>query len=282
MTHWALKGCIERLLQVSRRWVQRAEKNKILWSSKQLAMTAHYPGVAELPFPIQRLIGQELRKSHDLDSQPFPLPAIGDDGKCKCNFYLKYLLPCRHIFYWEEHYGGVLTDNHWARYLHMFEQEVSGMEIYEMVTTDYIDEEIFQDIGAPARRKLEVREILNAMLVKYYELERIIEEEDWAEQPAHEAINQWIAQLGHTTGELRKMGVEQLKEMLCPESQAILSESQQSRASQQPSQHLLDDQPQLVLKGTAEQDLLFHLPEYDFNEDLDFLEEDFPTTEIFG
>src|SRR4051794_17749127 len=63
MAHWALKGCVERLVQVSRRWVQRAEKNKILWSSKQLAMTAHYPGVAQLPFPIQRLIGQELRKS---------------------------------------------------------------------------------------------------------------------------------------------------------------------------------------------------------------------------
>jgi len=58
------------------------------------------------------------------------------------------------------------------------------MEIYETVTTDYIDEEIFQDIGAPARRKLEVREILNAMLIKYYELERMIEEEGWPEQPA--------------------------------------------------------------------------------------------------
>jgi hypothetical protein len=116
------------------------------------------------------------------------------------------------------------------------------------------------------------------MLVKYYELERIIEEEDWPEQPAHEAVNQWIAQLGHPTGELRKMGVQQLKEMPCPESQAILSESQQARGSQQPLQHFLQNQPQVVLEGTAEQD---HLPEHDFNNDLDFLEEDFPTSEIF-
>ena len=74
--------------------------------------------------------------------------------------------------------------------------------------------------------------------------------------------------------------------MLCPESQAILSEPQQARPSQhsqQPIQQFLNDKPHLVPRGTAEQDPLFHLPEYDFiNDDLDFLEEDFPTTEIFG
>ena len=278
MRHWTLKGAIERVIEISRIWEDRATVAKTKFHGKHLVIAAGFPAMRKLPFPIQRLIGQELRKSYELDGQPFPLPAIGDDGKCKCNFYSKYLLPCRHIFYWEEHYGGVLTDNHWARYLHMFEEEVSGMEIYETVTTEYIDEEIFQDIGGPARRKLEVREILNAMLVKYYGLERLIEEEDWPEQPAHEAINQWIAQLGHTTGELRKIGVQQLKEMLCPESQAILSESQQARGSQQPPQHFLQNQPQLVLRGTAEQD---YLPEYDFNNDLDFLEDDFPTSEIF-
>jgi len=58
--------------------------------------------------------------------------------------------------------------------------------------------------------------------------------------------------------------------------------SQQARPSQQPL-HRPIDEPHLVIKGTAEQDPLFYLPEYDFiDDDLDFLEEDFPTAEIFG
>ena len=68
------------------------------------------------------------------------------------------------------------------RWLHMFEQEVSGFEVYESIEEEFIGEEIYQTIGAPARRKLEVREIMNSMLHRYFDLEKAIKEEGWPEE----------------------------------------------------------------------------------------------------
>jgi hypothetical protein len=142
MKHWGLMGCIERVVQVTRRWVNRATLNKTKWEGKQLAMTASHPHMRKLPFPVQRLIGREARLAVGLEQKPWPIPPIGDDAKCKCKFYVSYLLPCRHIFWTENYFGGVLSDHHWERWLHMFEQEVSGFEIYESIGEEFISEEI--------------------------------------------------------------------------------------------------------------------------------------------
>ena len=75
--------------------MNRATLNKTKWEGKQLAMTASHPHMRKLPFPVQRLIGREARLAVGLEQKPWPIPPIGDDAKCKCKFYVSYLLPCR-------------------------------------------------------------------------------------------------------------------------------------------------------------------------------------------
>lgn len=61
---------------------------------------------------------------------------------------------------------------------------------------------------------------------KYYEIEEAIAEEGWPEEQAQEAIQEWLQLLGSSTGPLRAMALQELKEKLSPESQQAISQSQ--------------------------------------------------------
>ena len=93
--------------------------------------------------------------------------------------------------------------------------------MYEGMTTDYINKGIENDIGAPARRKLQVWEILDGLLARYYDLET--ETEAWPENARDEAIRKWVKDLDSITGSLRQVAVQQLKEQLEPESQNAIA-----------------------------------------------------------
>ena len=82
--------------------------------------------------------------------------------------------------------------------------------MYEDMTTDYINKKIENDIGAPARRKLQIREILNKLLARYYNLK--IKTETWPKNTRDEAIRKWVKDLDSITESLRQVAVQQLKE----------------------------------------------------------------------
>jgi hypothetical protein len=81
--------------------------------------------------------------------------------------------------------------------------------MYEGMTADYINKGIENDIGAPARRKLQIREILDELLARYYDLET--ETETWPDNARDEAIRKWVKDLDSITGSLRQVAVEKLK-----------------------------------------------------------------------
>jgi hypothetical protein len=247
MRHWSLKGAIERVIQISRIWENRATVAKTKFHGKHLVIAAGFPAMRQLPFPIQRLIGTEIVQAEELDRQSYLIHPQGDELSCKCKFYRKYLLPCRHIFYWENRMGGVLREHHWKKWIYMFEQGISGYEIYESISTEWIEEDIYQGIGAPARRKLQVREILAATMQKYYEIEEAIAEEGWPEEQAQEAIQEWLQLLGSSTGPLRAMALQELKNKLSPESQQAISQSQRrGRPLKRPHSELEKDDDEAV------------------------------------
>lgn len=268
MRQWSLTGVVERVINVSRKWANRAEVTATKFHGKHLAMTAHFPPLRQLPWPIQVLISQQVKQADDLEHQPHEIQPLGDKLSCKCLFYRKYLLPCKHIFWWEEHCGGFILPHHWDKWIFMFQNEVSGFEIYEDRSTEFIEEDIYQEIGAPARRKLEVKELLHATMQKYYDLERIIREEKWPDEQAQEVIQAWISLLSMSSGPVRQMGVEELKKQLSLESQAIVNESQRSCYSRKrPHGHLEGPAP----RDEEHEDDLFG--EDEFNADLEFIDE---------
>jgi hypothetical protein len=87
--------------------------------------------VQKFPFPVQDLLAVQARA----------MLARVEDGKlppeltapeCHCRFFSRYLLPCRHILHAHEYstpVGGLITENHWKTFQHMFEE--AGMEVYQ-------------------------------------------------------------------------------------------------------------------------------------------------------
>ena len=53
--------------------------------------------------------------------------------------------------------------------------EDSGFELYEGITSEYYERGIDGEIGAPARRRLDIREALDTVRFKYYDLEESVE-----------------------------------------------------------------------------------------------------------
>ena len=89
------------------------------------------------------------------------------------------------------------------------------------MTTDYINKKIENDIGAPAWQKLQIREVLDELLARYYDLET--ETETWSQNARNEAIRKWVKDLDSITGFLQQVAVQQLKEQLEPESQNAIA-----------------------------------------------------------
>ena len=81
--------------------------------------------------------------------------AIGfEDWQCNCQFWVSYQLPCSHLLQIDLLFH-VITDSMWDTYKHLFKD--GGLEIYEKAGQDYTKEVVFTEVGAPAKRRLEMR-----------------------------------------------------------------------------------------------------------------------------
>ena len=81
------------------------------------------------------------------------LKELDDETHCDCEFFHKYQLPCRDI--WAQHQlFGTLKEEDFDRWAFMWED--SGFELYEGITSEYYERGIDGEIGAPARRRLDM------------------------------------------------------------------------------------------------------------------------------
>ncbi|KAK9234900.1 hypothetical protein V1525DRAFT_349316 [Lipomyces kononenkoae] len=143
------------------------------------------PELKTFPVPIQKLMEKMMNLSNE--------PEFIDPNEVECDstFYRQYLLPCRHIFLAHLHYG-VLTPEKWQTYAFMFEE--SGFEIYESVTNEYVHNGIYDEIGAPERRALSCKEILENLRSIYYELKENLMEQLGPDETAR-MMHSWLESL---------------------------------------------------------------------------------------
>ncbi|KAL2050861.1 hypothetical protein ABVK25_008922 [Lepraria finkii] len=87
--------------------------------------------------------------------------------------------------------------------------EDSGFELYEGITSEYYTKEIDDEIGALYRRRLDMREALDSLKSKYYNLEEAVAK--LLQGLADNALKRWVARLEYITGPLRNMGIADLK-----------------------------------------------------------------------
>ena len=135
------------------------------------------------------------------------LKELNDETHCDCEFFRKYQLPCRDI--WAQHQlFGTLKEEDFDRWAFMCED--SGFELYEGITSEYYERGIDGEIGAPATRRLDMREALDIVRSKYYDLEESVEHLPPAE--ADRVMKWWIAKLETITGSLRSIGIADFQE----------------------------------------------------------------------
>ena len=98
----------------------------------------------------------------------------------------------------------------WKRWAYMFEE--GGFEIYESTTKEYVTRDIYDEPDGPSKHMLDVREVLDEIKAKFYELEAGTA--DWEDDVRERISAQWVAMLRQMTGPIRQQGAQEaLKEL---------------------------------------------------------------------
>jgi hypothetical protein len=75
------------------------------------------------------------------------------------------------------------------------------------VTTEWVEKGIQEAIGALVQRRLDLRKVLDGLLVKYYALEADVKE--MAPDDADQVMTWWIGRLTEATGAIETIGLNQ-------------------------------------------------------------------------
>ena len=209
MKHWALLGIVMHVANVAAQWDLRAEEAEKSFRTKHLSDSMLLPGIRKLPCPAQKLVLDQLTVGRHLVGTHAVLKEFGDNVECDCLFFRSWALPCCHLFHRQLLFGGVLDkDEDWTRYGMMFEN--CGFEIYEGRETIYTPDQLDDEIGVPIRRRLEVREILDNIQSRFYDVEELTANMSPADRD--DVFARWITNVRRITGEIFGQAVEEFLE----------------------------------------------------------------------
>lgn len=196
-------------LAIGGQWRERALTAATKWRTTKVPECIEHPHLALFPGPVQQLLVDELQQAVTANWNGEEPPPLGDEIVCSvpngCLFWRKFQLPCKHI--WQIHLSvDVITKEDWERFAFQFED--GGFEIYESATRDHVGGDIMEDaIGRPDRHLLDVREVLDSIKERYYEIAEYMERNAPDERFAF--IQGWVDRLRLLTGPIRQQGVEQ-------------------------------------------------------------------------
>jgi len=119
LQRFSLLGIVKHSLAIDKEYDLRAEEVEQKWRTRRHPLAVEFPELGVFPFPVQQLLVEEIHQGKLLvgeEEVPEPLaamPEVDSQGgvrppSCRCQFYQKWQLPCRHI--WQHHIlFGVLT-----------------------------------------------------------------------------------------------------------------------------------------------------------------------------
>ena len=141
-------GAYKVVHEANKGYFNRATRTELEFRTKKTSETTAYPFLVGFPHPIQLLLVDEIRAFQRRVEEGKPMPDH-EAPECNCQFFRKYMLPCRHLFH-RNLAGDFLTDEHWDIFQSMFEE--MGLDVY--VSRVQVQEEVQED---PLQRQAEVR-----------------------------------------------------------------------------------------------------------------------------
>ena len=128
---------------------------------------------------------------------------LNDELSCTCLLYRQYQLPCSHLWQFNR-MSNAFAEADWKRWAYMFEE--GGFEFYESATKEYVTRDIYDEPDRPSKHMLDVREVLDEIKSKFYELEAGTAE--WEDDVRERISAQWVAML-QMKGPIRQRGAQE-------------------------------------------------------------------------
>jgi hypothetical protein len=118
-------------------YFDRATRTKLDFRTKSISEAVNYPSLLGFPNPVQSLLLDEIRMFEKRLEDGKPMPNH-DIPECHCQFFRKYMLPCKHLFHRDIN-GDFLMDDHWTGFRNMFVE--SGFDVY-VTRIEVIEEQL--------------------------------------------------------------------------------------------------------------------------------------------
>ena len=120
-----------------------------------------------------------------------------------CLFWQQYQLPCRHLWHYQIVFDSFQQSN-WNKWAKMFEN--SDFEVYKVAAKLDVDD--YEKIERSNRHNLQMKEILDNIKEKFYELMKHIVE--WSVEKRDFSIKKWLDWLQKLTESIRSWEIEEV------------------------------------------------------------------------
>ena len=188
MAQFTLKGAAVWAMRIAQRYEDRAGVAARNARRKQHPRVVEHPWLSKLPYPAQVLVADEIKYAEEEQGDDFDRVSHDSPAQCTCRFFVKYSLPCRHI--WGHHLAfGQLRPEDFDSFAALFED--CGFEVYEGKIKDHL-ECIDNDRYArqTEAKRLEVRDIFYGLQQRYYDLEKELDKGDPEEK--QQVLASWL------------------------------------------------------------------------------------------
>jgi len=166
---FGLIGACKKISSADDDYFNRAKRTKLDFRTKSLTEVETYPFLAGFPHPVQLLLVDEIRAYEKRIEDGKGMPDH-DTPECHCQFFRRYLIPCRHLFHRDLN-GDFLTDEHWESFRSMFAE--LGFDVYVSrirVAVEREDDPLEQNAQ---RQRLEFYAAMEQVRERWFDLEGV-------------------------------------------------------------------------------------------------------------
>ena len=135
MTQFTLKGAALYTLRIAQRYEDRAIVAARNARRKQHPRVVEYPWLSKPPHAAQVLVADELKFAEEEQGDNFDRISHDNPAHCTCRFFMRYNLPCRHIWGYNLAFRQ-LIQAHFDSFAAMFED--CGFEVYEGQVKEHV------------------------------------------------------------------------------------------------------------------------------------------------
>ena len=220
MMTFSLIGAATHVIRIGDQWENRAVQEIINFRTTTTPECQECSHFRKFPYPVQKLIVDQWKLAvQSLADGDEPAGELPDQLICPvdCLFWRQYQLPCKHLWHYNVVFD-LFREADWAAWAEMFEN--SGFEVYETSARLNREEE---EMKGPDRYALQMRETLDAIKEKYYEIAE--HTADWTAEERNPQMQRWLDWLEKLTEPIRSRGVKEALQQLEDEETTNLAKA---------------------------------------------------------